>query len=470
MTDFTTDLDDDFIGQSGSGDGSYMLVKVPDHGTDTFYYKPTGSVTMTSFLRVGAVPSSDPTAEHGWDLAKLVVGFIDDTRKRDVDTDEATTTIASIVDGATGTSIDSDLQTRMKNFYGGGKATVDQTKRIGESKKLHYRGGWRDHSDGNRISTTLGDKVEIIRGNYKMVVLGRQQTVNEPVDSLANSVTTWDASGGHIHDWRFTPGAVTEISWVESIDEDGYSTWKVTEETVKGDVDETYHGIVNETYLGPSVTTTTGWVGGCNEDDGTRADDDASNEDIPKIYRENPTLNRENPIVWDQTWAKEIHDYDGSSDCYVGSIDEKTFASSMTEEIRVSGKIDSEIHASKVVEDVYVDYHSTTFHGVDKRELWMGHFGEMFLGAIESFKIGNFVDVRIAAKIIEANFSATEQVQFNFGWGFTALEIGFSKTDIFKGLMKNSFDLCTEVNEITPGATKAISVKHWRVALSLFLG
>jgi hypothetical protein len=43
-----------------------------------------------------------------------------------------------------------------------------------ESSILHTKGGWRDHSDGNRITTTLGDKVEVIRGNYKLIVLGRQ--------------------------------------------------------------------------------------------------------------------------------------------------------------------------------------------------------------------------------------------------------------------------------------------------------
>src|SRR5690606_32659996 len=56
---------------------------------------------------------------------------------------------------------------------------LESPERLAESAKLHARGGWRDHSDGNRITTTYGDKVEVIRGNYKMVILGRQDDPGE---------------------------------------------------------------------------------------------------------------------------------------------------------------------------------------------------------------------------------------------------------------------------------------------------
>jgi hypothetical protein len=62
--------------------------------------------------------------------------------------------------------------------------------RLGESARLHTKGGWRDHSDGNRITTTRGDKVEVIRGNYKLLVLGRQ-------DDVAN-VAGQEFSGGQL--------------------------------------------------------------------------------------------------------------------------------------------------------------------------------------------------------------------------------------------------------------------------------
>src|SRR5437870_3416495 len=66
------------------------------------------------------------------------------------------------------------------------------------SEWLHGRGGWRDHSDGNRITTTYGDKVEVVRGNYRMLVLGRQNDA-----ALASG---WDASGNNIQD--FSPATM----------------------------------------------------------------------------------------------------------------------------------------------------------------------------------------------------------------------------------------------------------------------
>jgi hypothetical protein len=63
---------------------------------------------------------------------------------------------------------------------------------------LHGKGGWRDHTDGNRITTTRGDKIEVIRGNYKMIILGRQDLGTDPkgdyyFDEYATGI---DESGG----------------------------------------------------------------------------------------------------------------------------------------------------------------------------------------------------------------------------------------------------------------------------------
>src|SRR5262249_466463 len=69
-----------------------------------------------------------------------------------------------------------------------GASLAPTTARTAESAQLHLKGGWRDHSDGNRITTTRGDKVEVIRGNYKLLVLGRQ-------DDPGNAAG-WDVSGG----------------------------------------------------------------------------------------------------------------------------------------------------------------------------------------------------------------------------------------------------------------------------------
>ena len=54
------------------------------------------------------------------------------------------------------------------------------------------------------------DKVEVIRGNYKMIVMGRQ---NDPAQSMG-----WEASGAHIQDFApgTMPGASLMLEWIEA--------------------------------------------------------------------------------------------------------------------------------------------------------------------------------------------------------------------------------------------------------------
>lgn len=425
---------DDFITQSPEDDSTannYVLISVP-HGSDKFYYtRSADALPMTSFLRIGAVTGDDPTKEGGWEFAKLVVGFNDDTRKRPGDSDESDAG-RTAVSNAIGTGVAFDVQEGMRAFYGADTTlSQDQALRVKESTRLHYRGGWRDHSAGNRISTTQGDKVELVRGNYKMVVLGRRPEkskaqgdaatakdyVETPVDILDNSIATFDVSGGHVQEWNMAPGQVTEITWVknEGGKTDGaaspvsadtpaaYYTWKTVEESIKGDVESTHYGDVTETYLGPRVTRTIGWKDAPGEDSGERAPGDAGDDSIPPIFREYPGLSRAKPVVHEQTWAQEIETYRGSDDNRVHRLREETYASRITSHVH-GHNIWMETHAHQYMEDIYADYHSTTFHGGDFRECWWGHFGELFLGACETFRIGGeFIDVRLAGKIVEMN-------------------------------------------------------------------
>src|SRR5262245_18222094 len=121
--------------------------------------------TMDSYLRLGAAAAgagdaTDP-GKDGEDLASLVTGFSDDIRVRSdgVHSARPQTLIKGVLD---------------KGLIEG--SPVDSEGRKAESSNLHKKGGWRDHSDGNRITTTRGDKVEVIRGNYQLLVLGRQST------------------------------------------------------------------------------------------------------------------------------------------------------------------------------------------------------------------------------------------------------------------------------------------------------
>src|SRR5690606_7672112 len=91
--------------------------------------------------------------------------------------------------------------------------------------------------------------VEVIRGNYSLLVLGRQ---DEP-----GMGAKWESGGGHYardNDTQ-TPGAVFEIRWVQ---DPWGGTWRCIEETTKGDVINRYQGNVEEQFFGGTIKSTTG--------------------------------------------------------------------------------------------------------------------------------------------------------------------------------------------------------------------
>ncbi len=179
----------------GEGSKKYLLIKVPDFDTD-----PSGRASgdrlgqkMTSYLRLGVPLLNGP--DVGDDLLQYVFDagpagkddgspFIDDERNRGIGPDTPL--------GADGHGI----------AYADRKALFTQ--------HLLTKGGWRDHSDGNRITTTYGDKIEVVRGNYKMVVMGRQ---DDPGNAMG-----WDASGNHIQDYAQAtmPGASVAVEWIQN--------------------------------------------------------------------------------------------------------------------------------------------------------------------------------------------------------------------------------------------------------------
>lgn len=259
-------------GESGGGGTlSRLIIKVPNFDGDT----------AVSYLRLGAVPTADASLpEPGKELADLVDpsdAFIDDSRDRD---------------GAGGTA-------DTGNTHG---LTVAQRK--AESAKLHSKGGWRDHSDGNRITTTKGDKVEVIRGNYKLLVLGRQEDPD-------NGVMV-DFSGGLAQDDDIAPGAISKIEWKR----DSYDgTWKVTEEAEKGDQKTVYHGDVEEYFYGRKKFEQTG-----NE----------TAVAIGLLAGSEATSLKENPVITEKTWAKSITSDTGSATTRVPTITETTYATDIT--------------------------------------------------------------------------------------------------------------------------------------------
>ena len=113
------------------------------------------------------------------------------------------------------------------------ESTVDQ----GHDPELWLRKvGVRDHSHGNRVSVTDGDKVEIVTGNYKLIVLGG--------DKGGTTSTGFDMSGGHTVNWAQTPGCIKRI---EARKDGG---WRVTHSTENAEEINIFEGKLYEHHVG----------------------------------------------------------------------------------------------------------------------------------------------------------------------------------------------------------------------------
>jgi hypothetical protein len=328
--------------------GKYFRLEVPN-----FNDAKSDGEAMTSYLHLGAVHDPKIAASRsapkatGEDLAAEITSFVDDTRKRD-----------------------------------GCPDFVPEAERQAETARLHKKGGWRDHSDGNRITTTRGDKVEVIQGNYRLLVMGRR-----------NDRAEWDVSGGHIHENGITFEGTSSVEYTTA--EYG-GTWKVFENVQKGDVTSTYHGKVRDTYWGEEVTSTTG--------------------------SESPTAERPNPVITERTWAESIQSYTGSAALKVPSISDETWASSISSttnadsitDTTTASSITSTTTAGAITDTTTAAIIASTTTGnvVDttigtstsfiigaESEIIIGNSMEVNLGAQESFTLGAVLDITLGLMI-----------------------------------------------------------------------
>jgi hypothetical protein len=325
-------VSDDFvIGENA--DGKYFLIEVPNYnnGSDD---PDAGNPKMSSYLRLGAVKDlsiagkPDAPKESGEDLAAKVrrvtridgvtttegspqrslpfatqdLVFEDDYRERDPGAP-----ITNVVgEELEVTELGVTLDAEPSELAG---------KRLGETALLHTKGGWRDHSDGNRITTTRGDKVEVIRGNYKLVVMGRQENLD--------NASGWDLSGGELRATTLNLGEfeTTSVEWVE----DDAGRWRVVEKNQKGDTFSIYWGNVHEEFFGEIKSDVTG-------------------SETPSAYPHpvpgNPPPSKPskvNPKIIERTWAESIEGYTGSARLRIPSIKEETWAVTTSELTDISG-------------------------------------------------------------------------------------------------------------------------------------
>jgi hypothetical protein len=354
---------DGYVSESSpAAAGKYFQVLVPDWGQDA----ASPPNPLSSFIRLGNTTDEAPTTPFQTALVTQFTGFFDDPRQR---ADGATAACVQTLPGIVGAGSDG------LGAAGVNDGGLSVTQRAAETDALQSKGGWMDHSDGNRITTTQGDKVEVVRGNYQLIVLGRQ-------DSVSNAALL-DISGGMMQPNDYTPANVMRLEWVRNYD----GTWRIVEECQKGDVHNVVHGDVYEEQYGQSITSVTGselqpvlsnpeqlvpFLPSPPAAPDTPNAADADGTADPAVITENNDLfdplspaylgptaqnptnvieTKKNPVIVERTWAQSISGYTGSSTTRIPSIHEETWAQSITEVTDCSGTINSKTKAS-VVEEV----------------------------------------------------------------------------------------------------------------------
>lgn len=359
----------------------HLLIHVPDHDSIPDAASSTGVETYSTFLRIGSPDLNPPMKAL---LEEIVTeGFIDDTRDRGQN--HAVT--QATVEGAGG------------DAGPGHELTV--TQRQNETSRFLKKGGWHDHTQGNRISTTFGDRVDVVRGNYKLVVLGRQDELDEAASS--------DMSGGLRQDADLSPGSITEIKWVK----DPYEgTWKVTELTEKGNFHEIFHGDKVEEIYGNKIETTIG---------------SESQGDLPATEL-TPKRKMTRPAITERTWAT--------------TIDTKTVANSVKDEVRATN-VENRVKGPAYIKE-YIGDGGDQVKEVDEQTFADFHKSMTVANSAVNLEfLGTETHILIAGVMADIEVS-TLRLEVKAGVGFLEIEAGALYTEIFMGV-KAEFSLARKV-------------------------
>jgi len=332
--DTTVDGDVTYDAPSTSGQ-KYMRLEVPN-------YDSSGATHPLSYIQLGSARTDGDSVRRGDDMLEAIGltsstthFFRDDWR------------------------YSNGAQHPQTKYHRRDGLTDDDRKTPQElTGELLSRGGWREHTDGNRITTTRGDRVEVIAGNYRMVVLGRMWSRSGSTWSDNGwGSSYWESSGGHNKDATNTPGEVVHIGWKasESEQSDSYaSTWKVFEETVKGKVINEYWGNQYEWNECDWIYDKIGSRSSVGKD-GSEGDIPVANGDEAQKQTDqaskwlNATGRKKiNPDITEVTSAKKI---DTKTDCD-GTIDEYAIArDSHTDTTTVGGTIKSQTFAGVITDE-----------------------------------------------------------------------------------------------------------------------
>jgi hypothetical protein len=414
----------------------YMLIKVPDFATD-----PSGDpnpdpkrvggddraseragrygLGMTSYLRLG-VPAEndigDDLLAHAYAVG--AVGFTGTSKIADPnDPTKKIEVTVPFVDDERNRGNESALT---EPHVAAGHGLTKDERYLFHSKHMLTKGGWRDHSDGNRISTTYGDKLEVIRGNYKLVVMGRQ---DDPGNSQGHE---W--CGNHVQDWgqATMPGASVTLEWIQSGnlppaggvdlgDGERYvgGSWLLINSTERvyqysrnaGNFRTQQWGVKLESYTGsenPADVAT-------KPEDGykghpTKAEDMAyhvhenTSELADKLQPSSVGLPRGNPHIIEKTWARRIDSYTGTSNWHIPKVYEETWVDDL-ESKETLGTVNETSKVTTKTSTETIDNLTETSTVTAKHES-----NSTVATLIETSRIGAQVSTTFAATIVDTTF------------------------------------------------------------------
>ncbi len=389
---------------------NYDLSTTPDDTSTT--------LSPTSYLVIGGARGADddpPAALRGDELVSGLA-FKDDLRD----------------------TVYADSADVQKSYYtddGATKTTYTASDRSTITDSLLTRGGWRDHTDGNRISTTRGDCVDVVYGNYKLVVLGRITQSFDPSDNgglgdAGNTDTNttlthnfFDASGGHITEGTSIGGQIVSCIW-QSTDQGG--CWESVQQTDSGDKKVYYTGRYEREIYGSKLETTVG-----------------KGTDAISIDNGNNTAvahSAEKPDVTETTYARAI--------THTESMDKRTLA------LKISGDVEDEtrVHNSFLKAAVYKSY-VENISTVGFREELMAHKVSRYAYVSKERAVTDVGVVSARAAAIGYHETAVSGSNFNF-W-ILGME-GTFKTPLSFGLtlgMDSAYGMCPCVDTFMGAAT-----------------
>ncbi|EYF08873.1 hypothetical protein [Chondromyces apiculatus] len=370
---------------------------------------------------------------------------------------------------------------------------LDPAGRAAVSADLHARCGWRDHCDGNRITTTYGDKVEVVWGNYKMIVMGRQW---DPGQAMG-----WEASGNNVQDYAGAtmPGASVTVEWIATAynpaasdvfkpgEEFPGGAWLLQNSTENvwqysrnagnfkeenwGDLWETYVGSENPTRI--STKLTDGTEGHPTEHTTPKLPPGANwkkETNVPMPVVPGVGLPRGNPHIIEKTWAIKMEAYTGSKKWRIPEMHEETWAETTSEVVDVSGDTSSETTVGGTIKE------RTSAEAMDSHTNVSGGVAEMtnIGGAISTLTNvgGAMAEVtNVGATMVSATHAGTifeetvtaAHVEFHGALAHASIEIG-AVFDLFLGA-KLEIDI-SAAYEVTIGPHKKYLTAEEKTALA----